>query len=580
MALTIAYEGLGVIANADLMVNDTGGLGTGDWGETGGGTVGANTDVYLRGAVSIGSTYASKSGWTWFDRVTAMNMTDTYPGQFIYVWINIAAKGAFKTLASNGFAFRWGSTAPASLTDYRQYRIAGKNDSNGWSGGWKLFVIDPTKPGSPADVGSPLLTAMQWLGVWIDTDVSVRADTVWISQIAVAKGLRITVTSVSDGWAEAVAYCTDYPNRAWGVLQEREGIYFVYGGLWIGDAASQAATCTFTTGGRVLQFGTSEYYNISDVWVTSYPNTANTLVIEDHADYATLFTDGVLVGSDSGSGGCQYIGDPNSTISMTLYTGNHASSITKMYGSTLKDILGTITLGDNTANQYFSCNFIGCGVMTLGTSSVQNTLFVSQLGLVTYGGGVLKNCSFISSTLAVALLWNQAIDTNTKLDGTLFSSSGTGHAIELGSNCPTEITFTNLTFTGYGSDETTDAAIYNNSGHDIAISLIGTTQPTVRNNGFATTFPSSRTLKIAVKDIDGNPMVGVRCYIDDNNQSPYILDDITNGDGEASVVYTGSPVTNATWRVRKYEYLPFQQLVSIASSDITLPVTLIDDPIY
>ena len=99
-------------------------------------------------------------------------------------------------------------------------------------------------------------------------------------------------------------------------------------------------------------------------------------------------------------------------------------------------------------------------------------------------------------------------------------------------------------------------------------------------SGASTTFPSSVTLKIAVKDIDGTPMVGVRCYIDDNNQSPFILDDITNGDGEASVVHTAGAVSNATWRVRKYGYLPFQQLVSISTTDITLPVTLVDDPVY
>uniref|UniRef100_A0A6M3Y407 Uncharacterized protein n=1 Tax=viral metagenome TaxID=1070528 RepID=A0A6M3Y407_9ZZZZ len=573
MALTIAYEGLGVIANADLMVNDTGGLGTGDWGELGGGTIGTNPDVYLRGAVSIGNTYASKVGYSYFDRVTLMNFTDTYPGQFIYMWINISAKGAFKT--GNSFMVRIGGAADTTLRDYL---IANKTDSNKWSGGWKLFVIDPNKLGTVADTGSYNPNNVRFIGTLIDTDVSVRADSIWFSQIAVGKGLRILGTSTT-GWADAVDYCTDYPSRAWGVLQNREGIYFVYGGIWIGSTTASTTT-SFVTAGRVLQFGRSEYY-YSSAWVTSYPDTANTLVIEDQNGYPTTFQDGIIVGTDAGRSGSQFIGDPNSTISMTLYSGNDASSVTKLYGTTFKDIKGTITLGTNTANQYFSCTFQGCGVMTLGTSSVQNTLFVSPLGLITYGGGVLKNCSFISSALPVALSWNVAVDTNTKLDGSLFSSSGTGHAIELGTNCPAAITFTDLTFSGYGSAETTNAAIYNNSGKAIAISLIGTTEPTVKNgSGASTTFPSSVTLKITVKDINGDPMVGVRCYIDDQNVSPFILDDITNGAGEASVVHTAGSVPNATWRVRKYGYLPFQQLVSIGSVDITLPVTLVDDPIY
>uniref|UniRef100_A0A6M3LAA7 Uncharacterized protein n=1 Tax=viral metagenome TaxID=1070528 RepID=A0A6M3LAA7_9ZZZZ len=573
MALTIAYEGLGVIANADLLTNDTGGLGTGDWGELGAGYIGTNPDVYLYGTGSIGSQYASKVGYSYFDRVTPVDFNSTWAGNFVYMWINISAKGAFTT--ADSFCIRLGTSNSAN---YNDYFIANKDDSNGWPGGWKLFVIDPTKTRTSGN-GTLNLASVQYFGNYIATDVSVRADSIWWSQIAVAKGLRILGTSTT-GWADAVAYCTDYPNRAWGVLQEREGIYYVYGGLWVGSSTASMAT-SFVTAGRVIQFGTSEYRNATTDWVTSYPNTANTLVVEDQNGYSTIFTDGVIVGSDAGRSGSQFIGDPNSTISMTLYSGNDASSVTKMYGTTFKDIKGTIILGANIANQYFSDTFQGCGIMTLGTSSVQNTLFVSQLGLITYGGGILKNCSFISATVPVALSWNVAVDTNTKLDGTLFSSGGTGHAIEFGTNTPTSLTFNNLTFTGYGSDETTDAAIYNNSGKAIEISLNGTTQPTVKNGGGAsTTFPSSITLKIAVKDIEGNPMGSVRCYIDDNNQTPFILDDVTDGTyGEASTSYTGSPVTNATWRVRKYGYYPFQQLVSIASSDITLPVTLVADPL-
>jgi len=547
MALTIGYEGLGVIANADLLTNDTGGLGTGDWAELGGGTISTNPDVYLYGAMSIGNQYASKVGYSYFDRVTPINFTDTYPGQFLYIWLNISAKGAFKV--GHSFAFRLGVS---NSTDYRDFRIADKNDSNGWSGGWKLFVLDPTKTGSVADTGSYNVNAIRYIGTFIDTDVSVRADSIWFSQMAVAKGIRITGTSTS-GWADAVAYCTDYTNRAWGVLQEREGIYFVYGGLWIGTTATTGSLNTsFVTAGRVLQFGMSEYYNVSSQWVTSYPDTANTIVVQDSSSYSTIFQDGVIVGLDAGRSGSQFIGDPNSTISMTLYTGNHASSVTKLYGSTLKDIKGTIVLGNNTANQYFSCTFQGCGVMTLGTSSVQNTLFVSQLGLITYGGGVLKNCSFISSTVSPALSWNQNIDTDGKLDGTAFSSSGTGHAIEFGSNTPSSLTFNNMAFTGYGSDETTDAAIYNNSGKAIAITLVGTTQPTVRNGGGAsTTFPSSVPITVTVVDKNNTAIQLAQVAVYKSSDSSELMNEDTLSTGIATENYTGSVPCDIYLRVRK-----------------------------
>ena len=574
MALTIAYEGLGVIANADLLTNDTGGLGTGDWAELGAGTISANPDVYLYGAMSIGNQYASKLGYSYFDRVTPINFTDTYPGQFIYLWINISAKGAFK--AGHSFAIRLGL---ANNTNFRDFRIADKNDANGWSGGWKLFVLDPTKLGSVADTGTYDVNAIRFIGTLIDTDVSVRADSIFFSQIAVGKGLRMVGTSTS-GWADAVAYCTAFASRAWGVLQEREGIYYVYGGLWIGNT-TQVAVTSFVDAGRIIQFGMSEYYYTpGTAWLTSYPNTANKLVIEDAADYATTFQDGVIVGSDGGRSGSQFIGDPNSLVSMTLYTGNNGSSVTKLYGTTLKDILGAIILGNNTANQYFSCIFQNCGTMNLGTSNVQNSLFVAQVGLVTSGGGILKNCKFISATIAVALNWNIAVDTSGKLDGTEFISGGSGHAMELGPNCPAEITLTDVIFTGYGADESSDACIYNNSGKYIKINYAGGTEPTIKNGVDASTDVSTSViLTMVVKDENGDPIENARAYIDNNNEAPFILDDVTDEFGEAYTPYSGAAIPGATWRVRLYGYYPFDQSVDIGGEDVTMYVTLKEDPL-
>ena len=94
MALTIAIEGKGVIANCDSLTADTGGAGTGTWHELGGGSISLNPDVYLYGSNSIGSQYASKSGWTYFDEKTGLDFTPTTgteTDQFIYIWVNILA---------------------------------------------------------------------------------------------------------------------------------------------------------------------------------------------------------------------------------------------------------------------------------------------------------------------------------------------------------------------------------------------------------------------------------------------------------------------------------------------------------
>lgn len=515
MALTIAYEGLGVIANADALINDTGGLGTGDWYESGSGTIGTNPDVYLYGSTSIGNQYASKSGWSYFDRVTALNFGSggAQEGQFIYMWINISSKGAFKT--GNSFMIRLGT----DINNYRSYLIANKTDSNGWTGGWKLFVVDPTKAGTIADTGTFNTSSVRFIGTWIDTDVSVRADSIFFSQIAVAKGIRITGTSTT-GWADAVDYCTNYASRAWGVLQEREGIYYVYGGLWIGSASQSSAT-SFADSGRIIQFGISEYYSSGGAWVTSYPSTANKIVIEDAASYSTTFTDGVVVGTDSGRAGSQFIGDPNSTVSLDLYGGNNASSVTTLYGTVFKNITGTINFGNDADHKYYNCSFSGC----------------NQVDPV--GAASLKNCTFAeTSSTSGALLWNGSID----ITKTKFIANTTGAAIKMPSAAGSPYTYTDLTFSGNTYD------VNNTSGSSIEVQKSGTSDPTTYT-GSTTTFTASTTLNIYLVDSDG-AAITANCEVTVvKNADSTVLwheDDITDGLTTYNYTTGGGTVTYIT----------------------------------
>ena len=147
MALTINIEGKGVIANCDSLTADTGSLG-GAWLELGGGTRSVNTDKYLSGTTSIGSTYASKSGYTYYDIPTGTELDFSIggaeEGQFIYIMLSVSSTAAFDILANNGFSIRLGT----STTDYRDFLIAGSDDANSWAGDWKVFVIYPTNTGS------------------------------------------------------------------------------------------------------------------------------------------------------------------------------------------------------------------------------------------------------------------------------------------------------------------------------------------------------------------------------------------------------------------------------------------------
>ncbi len=551
MALTITIEGKGIIANADALVNDTGGTGTGDWVELGGGSIGTNPDVYLYGDTSIGNQYASKSGYSYFD-IGAGNELDfdtagTEEGQFIYMWINISAKGAFVTLAEHGFAIRLGT----STSDYRDFLIAGKDDANGWTGGWKLFVIDPTKPGTVADTGSFDVGSIRTIGVWVDTDVSVRADSIFFSQIAVGTGIRITGTSTA-GWDDVVSYCTDYPNRAWGMVQEREGIYYVYGKVYIGDSTQSAVTSFVDTAAPIIKFGISEYY-ISAAWELSIPTDYCGIIIEDHADYTTTFDDGIIVGTDGGRSGSYYVGHDDLLVAADLFGGNNTNSLTRLYGTTLRNFRGDVNMGDDSQHLFYGGTINDCG----------------QFDPV--GAPILRNITFANNATTggydAALKWNSNID----IEDCSFLANEYGIEHDTAAS---GVNYTNLIFSG----QTEYDILFTDTGV-LEVLVDGGSIPTWSGTaGGTVSLPSSITLTMTVKDEAGDPIDTALVYIDDDDESPYILNTTTNAQGVASTGYTGGAAAGSRWRARKYGYKPYKQIIDIGASDISIPVTLISDP--
>ena len=279
---TIVWNGRGVIANCDGLSDSIGGT----WAELGGGGISYNTDSYLTGAGSIGHVYASKSGFGYYTTATNYDFSTggAEEGQFIYIWINISSSSAFDILANNGFSFVVGT----DTSNYRTFKLAGSDDNNGWSTGWKLFVFDPSIAGSIADTGTFDLATINMIGLWMDTIVSVRADTIFIDQVAIAKGLRVAdgVGSISD----IVTYCAKtLATRAWGVFQYKGRFFYSAGGLTVGDNVSQTENTTLTSDGDIIGYETSEFYHDTNGWSLTHPIDYNKLTLEKHASYATAY---------------------------------------------------------------------------------------------------------------------------------------------------------------------------------------------------------------------------------------------------------------------------------------------------
>jgi len=212
-------------------------------------------------------------------------------------------------------------------------------------------------------------------------------------------------------------------------------------------------------------------------------------------------------------------------------------------------------------------------------STILNSTF-RRCDIITQNGATFTGCTIDSAIGAKALV----VDNISLITNTTFASKGTGYALE-GFGTAGDYTFTNLTFTGYGANGTTDAAIHVLAATGtVAISIVGGGTPTYKSDGAAVTFPSSVTLTMTVKGIvagvPNQPIIGAWAFIDqDPPESPWIMNQQTIAGGIASTSWTGGQVNNSTWRVRKYGYKDFKQAVDIpASGSVSLPITLVVDP--
>jgi hypothetical protein len=111
---------------------------------------------------------------------------------------------------------------------------------------------------------------------------------------------------------------------------------------------------------------------------------------------------------------------------------------------------------------------------------------------ITINGATLQNCQATLNggsldSCVIVNLFNRILTNNPEnISGCSFTSAGTGHAIEISATGTFD--FFGNTFSGYGANSTTDAAIYNNSGGAVTLTLqSGDPTPTVRNGAGAST---------------------------------------------------------------------------------------------
>lgn len=473
----------------------------------------ANADMSIEGTNALAARVSANCA---MQLAPARAGDDMTTGNHVFVWMKTVTWGGMDTKANGGVAVTLSSdttptasgTAPAIWpTNSVTFNVDG-SDTN-IADGWVCYVVDPN---GTADVttGTPVKTSIKRYGgrfkvIHTIGAGSFKPDNVIID--AVKFGTGLTVNNGTSGspaaMADFYAYDTDPVTTltAYGVVQKSGGIYFIAGKIRIGTTG-QAAVTFFKDTAQTLSY--------KDFPVS---NSFYEIIVQGAASFTSTFQLGSISGSVV-SGGCT-ITTPNANRIWTL-TSSNANAITNLYACTLNNMKSAAL---NSASTMNGCTVTNSGTITPSGATVKNCQFQAlataapisatyQIDVATTApvltGNTYTNC-------ATAIRWNVATDTNGKLDNSTFTSGGTGHAIELGANCPSNITLTSVTFSGYaGSNGSTgNEAIYNNSGKAITINITGGTTPSIQNGTGASTTVLSNTVAVSVHVQDSSSAAAI-----------------------------------------------------------------------
>jgi len=518
MAVTVTAD-LSLVSSADTVSSEGAWLGNSGV---------SDTEVKLQGNGSY-TWQALKNARTSCTFTPTANLDMSGTDVHLYWWAQNAVASFMEakttgTVNNSGYHIR--------LTDgsgnYKEWHIAG-NDT--WGGEWRCFVLDVNSTDDVyASSGILDLSDIDVITWYVDISSSgnIRIiDNQWNDVVRFGTGLTATGTDfdITD-----IAADDESASNKYGVLENIDGVIFCQGHLQIGD----------------------------NVTITTFNSTDEVLIFRDRAADGKGIVSSTLYGISFDGSGC--IADIDGLVAK----GAGATDRTRYYIDA-SDITSTV---DVNASTFIRSELISFSENDTITNNVFNNCFQIDPSISIFTNNKISN---YVGTEGGAVLFPPD-DSNFK--NLIFINNDNSVEYVSGSDASSP-KFDNCIF----DDSIGNYDVYNTSGSSVALSLTnGSNANSYNPAGDIVTFPSSVTLTITVSDEAGDPIETAYAYIDDNNITPFIMNTTTNALGVASTAHSGGAVIGATWRVRKYGYKPYRQVIDIGGSNISIPATLVVDP--
>lgn len=490
------------------------------WTNTGTGTLSNNADVNVQGTNCLQDYRASANNRSAYTTLSNVNLIN----QNIYIWFSVSKTSILQPKGATGLRVR----VYDNNLYWAEWDIAGSDTLP--HGGWIPYTFNlsstPSRTGGGGTFNPGSVARVEYLA-----DSVAAKGYIYVDAIRYGTGLTITGGDAGTPASFESFFTADNDSaNKYGVVSKIEGVYFIQGILIVG-ATNQATPTYFKDISKIVVFRDApvgaSFYEVKAQGAAD-PNT-------------TTFYLGTKPVS-SGVSGCVIKSAGAAKYKLTFSDENIINL--GLYGCLFiaADVTNLPTA--STSREVLNTTFDSCGSIYTSTCKVEYCNAVTATGAgfrITSESHGVANCNLVSCPYGIR-----------------FSSAGT-------------YTLSNMKFTG-----STSADLDNISGGLVTINRSnGTDCQTYTGN---TVLKDSIDLTMIVKTTAGTPIPGAYAYIDEDDLSPFIMNTTTDPDGKATVNYNGSPMTNSRWRVRKYGYKDFKQLIDTGSVNIDLPVTLVADP--
>lgn len=387
------------------------------WTALGGGASGLvapETDFFIQGSNCI-----SKAGWSTATKGMIFGNASgiTVPsGKAVYIWIYFWASNSTAVEASGGIQALIGSSATA----FKQWYIRGSDTLV--YGGWVCGVVDPTIT-ADATTGSPTAT-LQFFGAQANVPAAgpSKGQPLGIDAFRYGRDYTCTNGDLANGYATfaGAALFNDNSARRYGQFQGIDGGYLMQCRFLFGSAAT------------AVDFRDSNR-NILIARTTKVSSSFNRFEVVNASSNIALTNISVAALGTTSRG--DWVTTDNATVNLS------------------------------------SCSFTDMGTFGFASNTTATSTTFRRCQLITQNSATFSSCIFDSTAdSSRAILANNLSNIAT----CKFISGGTGHGIEL--TTAGTYTFSANTFTGYGSNNTTNAAIYNNATPTTVVSYSETNQ--------------------------------------------------------------------------------------------------------